>query len=238
MQKKIVKGTLYLVPVTLGTEKYTHVLPADVISTVSRLRHFIVEDIRSARRFLRLIDRSFPIDDSVFYILNEHTNTSILGTYLAELDTGTDIGLMSEAGVPCIADPGSPLISLAHKKSIRVVPLTGPSSILLALMASGLNGQNFSFHGYIPIKKEERARAIKKLEKKAGDGSSQLLIEAPYRNQRLLDDILENCRPETLLCIAADVSMESEYIKTDSIGNWKKNIPDINRRPCIFILGT
>lgn len=232
------KGTLYLVPVTLGTKKYTHVLPADVINTITRLRHFIVEDIRSSRRFLRLIDKSFPIDDSIFYILNEHTNTTILGTYLKDLESGIDIGLMSEAGVPCIADPGSPLIRLAHKKSIRVVPLTGPSSILLALMASGLNGQNFSFHGYIPIRKEERIRTIKKLEKNAAYGSSQLLIEAPYRNQKLLHDILHSCSPETFLCIAADVSMDTEFIKTDSIGKWRKNIPDINKRPCIFILGT
>lgn len=232
------KGSIYLIPVTLGTEKYTHVLPADVISVITRLRHFIVEDIRSARRFLRKIDRTFPIDDCEFYILNEHTNSTILGTYLTEPDSGKDIGLMSEAGVPCIADPGSPLVSLAHKKSIRIVPLTGPSSIFLALMASGLNGQNFCFRGYIPIKKDERNRALRKLEKEAYEsGASQIFIEAPYRNQNLLEDILLSCKPETYLCVAVDISMESEYIRTNTIRNWKKNIPEINKRPTIFIIG-
>lgn len=232
------KGTLYLVPVTLGTEKYKHVLPADVISTIIGLRNFIVEDIRSARRFLRLIDKTFPIDDCEFYILNEHTNNSIIGSYLSMLDNGTDAGLMSEAGVPCVADPGSPLIRLAYEKSIKVVPLTGPSSIILALMASGLNGQNFSFKGYIPIKKEDRSRAIKNLEHEARNGSSQIIIEAPYRNQKLLEEILATCKPETYLCIAVDISMESEFIRTQNIRNWQKNIPEINKRPAIFIIGT
>lgn len=232
------KGTLYLVPVTLGTEKYKHVLPADVISKIISLRHFIVEDIRSARRFLRLIDKTFPIDDCEFYILNEHTNNSIIGSYLNMLDDGTDAGLMSEAGVPCVADPGSPLIRLAHDKSIRIVPLTGPSSIILALMASGLNGQNFSFKGYIPIKKEDRSRAIRELEHEARNGSSQIIIEAPYRNQKLLEEILATCKPETLLCIVVDISMDSELIKTQNVRNWKKKIPDINKRPAIFIIGT
>ncbi len=231
------KGSLYLVPVTLGTEKYQHVIPEEVIHIISRLRHFIVEDIRSARRFLRLIDKNFPIDDSEFYILNEHTDNAILGTYLTHLESGADIGLMSEAGLPCIADPGSPLVRLAHEKSIRVVPLSGPSSILLALIASGMNGQNFSFRGYIPIKKDERIRAIKELEKEAGKGVSQIIIEAPYRNQKLLEDILASCNPETILCIAVDISMESEYIKTDSIKSWRNKVPSINKRPAIFILG-
>jgi 16S rRNA (cytidine1402-2'-O)-methyltransferase len=233
-----VKGTLYLVPVTLGTEKYKHVLPADVISTIIRLRHFIVEDLRSARRFLRLIDKTFPIDDCEFYILNEHTNNSIIGSYLNKLDDGTDAGLMSEAGVPCVADPGSPLIRIAHEKSIRIVPLTGPSSIILALMASGLNGQNFSFKGYIPIKKEDRSRAIKELEHEARKGSSQIIIEAPYRNQKLLEEILATCKPETYLCIAVDISMDSEFIRTQNVRTWQKNIPQINKRPAIFIIGT
>lgn len=231
------KGTLYLVPVTLGTEKYEHVIPSDVIHSITRLRHFVVEDLRSARRFLRLIDKNFPIDDTEFYILNEHTNNAILGTYLAHLESGTDIGLMSEAGLPCIADPGAPFVRLAHEKSIRVVPLTGPSSILLALIASGMNGQNFSFKGYIPIKKEERLRAIKALEKEAMAGVTQIIIEAPYRNQKLLEDILSGCNPETNLCIAVDISMESEYIKTDRIKRWRNKVPAINKRPSIFILG-
>jgi 16S rRNA (cytidine1402-2'-O)-methyltransferase len=232
-----VKGSLYLIPVTLGTEKYEHVIPADVISTITRLRHFIVEDIRSARRFLRLIDKNFPIDESEFFLLNEHTDIKMLDSYFAALESGKDAGLMSEAGMPCIADPGSPFVRLAHKKSIRVIPLTGPSSILLALIASGMNGQNFTFSGYIPIKKAERQHAIKKLENEALSGVSQIIIEAPYRNQKLLEDILSTCKPETHLCIAVDISMKSEHIKTDSIESWRKNIPSINKRPAIFILG-
>ncbi len=231
------KGTLYLIPVTLGTEKYTHVIPEDVILSITGLRLFIVEDLRSARRFLRLIDKNFPIDDSEFYILNEHTNNTILETYLSNLESGRDIGLMSEAGLPCIADPGAPLVRLAHKKSIRVVPLTGPSSILLALIASGMNGQQFSFKGYIPIKREERLKAIKELEKEARSGISQIIIEAPYRNQKLLEDILTGCNPETNLCIAVDITMESEFIKTDRIKVWRSKVPVINKRPAIFIIG-
>lgn len=231
------KGSLYLIPVTLGTEKYDHVIPVDVISMVTRLRHFIVEDIRSARRFLRLIDKNFPIDESEFFILNEHTDIKIIDSYFAAIESGYDAGLMSEAGMPCIADPGSPLVRMAHKKSIRVIPLTGPSSIILALIASGMNGQNFTFSGYIPIKKAERLNAIKKLENEAIRGVSQIIIEAPYRNQKLLEDILAICKPETHLCIAVDISMESEHIKTDMIEGWKGNIPSINKRPAIFILG-
>ena len=231
------KGTLYLVPVTLGTEQFSHVLPADVLSIVTRLRYFIVEDIRTARRFLRQVYKQFPIDDCEFYILNEHTNQSILGTYLAETLSGKDTGLLSEAGVPCIADPGASLVRLAHEQSIRVVPLTGPSPLTLALMASGINGQNFSFRGYIPITKQERTRAIKGLEKEALAGSSQIIIEAPYRNQKLLEDILANCMATTMLCVAADLTMESEYIRTERIGVWRKMVPDINKRPTIFILG-
>lgn len=232
------KGSLYLIPVTLGTEKFEHVLPADVINLLTSLRHFIVEDIRSARRFLRLIDKNFPIDESEFLILNEHTDLKMLDSYFSAIESGKDAGLLSEAGLPCIADPGSPLVRLAHRKSVRVVPLTGPSSILLALIASGMNGQNFTFSGYIPIKKGERQNSIRKLEQEALSGVTQIIIEAPYRNQKLLDDILSCCKPGTLLCLAVDISMDNEYIKTDSIKNWKRNIPAINKRPAIFILGS
>ena len=233
----IVKGTLYLIPVTLGTTEYIHVIPPGVTDITKNIRSFIVEDIRSARRFLRTIDREFPIDKSDFFVLNEHSRPEEYESFLYPLMDGKDTGLMSEAGVPGVADPGSPIVSLAHKKGIRVVPLTGPSSIILSLMASGLNGQNFTFHGYIPVKHTERIEKIRKIEAEASGGESQLLIEAPYRNQKLLGDILKVCRPHTMLCIAVDITGADESIVTKSISDWRKMVPQINKRPTVFILG-
>lgn len=233
----IVKGKLYLIPVTLGTEEFKHVIPKGVIDITLSLRNFVVEDLRSARRFLRKIDKSFPIDDCIFYELNEHSKHSDIEYIISKISREDQFGLMSEAGVPCVADPGSPLIRLAHIKGINVVPLTGPSSILLALMASGLNGQSFKFNGYLPIKSNERSAAIKVLEKEASRNCSQIFIEAPYRNQKMLNELLSICNTETNLCIAVDISTETEFIKTLTIKEWKGNIPSINKRPTIFILG-
>lgn len=231
------KGNLYLIPVTLGNEDYSLVIPIGVSEIVKRLRNFVVEDIRSARRFLRTIDRTFPIDDINFYILNEHTSHSETESLISVIENANDVGLMSEAGVPCVADPGSSLIRMVHNRGIKVIPLTGPSSILLALMASGLNGQNFRFNGYLPIKTPERIPAIKQLEKQAENGSSQIFIEAPYRNQKLLEDLLSTCNPERNLCIAVDITSDSEFIRTQKIKEWKRSIPSINKRPAIFIIG-
>ena len=231
------KGTLYLVPVTLGTAEFRHVLPENVISIIKRLRNFIVEDIRTARRFLRAIDPEFPIDESEFVLLNEHTPQDEHFRFLGSLNKGLDTGLMSEAGVPGVADPGSPIIFLAHKLDLRVVPLTGPSSILLAMMASGLNGQNFAFNGYLPVKSNERIAMIKRLEQLALLGQSQMFMEAPYRNQKLLSDILMYCRDETLLSVAVDLTSVNEYIKTLPVRDWKKKLPEINKKPAMFILG-
>ncbi len=231
------KGTLFLIPVTLGTSEYTHVIPSGVTDITKNIRSFIVEDIRSARRYLRTIDREFPIDESDFFILNEHSRPEEYESFLNQIMNGKDTGLMSEAGVPGVADPGAPVVSLAHKKGIRVVPLTGPSSIILSLMASGLNGQNFTFHGYIPVKYAERIKKIKEIEDKTSGGESQLLIEAPYRNQKLLEDILKACRPQTMLCIAVDITGADELIVTKRISDWRKKVPQINKRPAVFILG-
>ncbi len=235
---KMKKGLIYLIPVTLGAEDPQHSIPQGVIEITRSLRHFIVEDIRSARRYLRSIDRSFPIDDSEFMILNEHTHPSLAGEMVNVAIEGNDIGLMSEAGLPGIADPGQLVTSLAHSLGIRVIPLSGPSSIILALVASGLNGQNFSFHGYLPANFREKGEALKKLEKSSLQGQTQIFMETPYRTAKMVEDILNVCNPDTMLCIAADITLRSEFIRTMSVGEWKKNPPKLSKQPAIFLLGS
>lgn len=229
-------GRIYLIPVTLGGEDYLKVIPEKVITLTKQLRCFIVEDIRSARRYLRLIDKQFPIDDSVFFELNEHTGNNDISHYLEPVLKGIDIGLMSEAGLPGIADPGALIVALAHKKGIRVSPLSGPSSIILALISSGLNGQNFTFNGYLPVKPAERSARLKELEKNASDGCAQIFMETPYRNQKLLDTIINVCNENTRLCIASDVTLDSEVIRTLTITEWKRNLPAINDKLVVFVL--
>ena len=226
-----------MIPVTLGSELYREVLPDGVLSVAKRLRSFIVEDVRSARRFLRLIDPLFPIDDTQFMILNKHTTQEEIPALIEPLLSGRDTGILSEAGVPGVADPGSRIVAIAHRYKIVVKPLTGPSSILLALMASGMNGQNFTFHGYLPIKPGDRQKALLNIERQAAKGTSQLFIETPYRNQKLLEEILKQCGDNTNLCIAANLTLETEYVVTRSIGEWRGNLPDINRKPTVFIIG-
>lgn len=230
------KGRIYLIPVTLGGEDYLKVIPEKVINLTRQLRFFIVEDIRSARRFLRLVDRNFPIDDTVFFELNEHTGSTDISHYFDPLLKGNNIGLMSEAGLPGIADPGALVVALAHKKNITVTPLSGPSSIILALIASGLNGQNFTFNGYLPIKPPERSAKLKELEKKASDGCAQIFMETPYRNQKLLESILAVCNNDTKLCIASDITLETETIRTLSIAEWRKNLPLLNDKLVVFVM--
>jgi 16S rRNA (cytidine1402-2'-O)-methyltransferase len=230
------KGKLFLVPVTLGDEDHGIVIPAKVIEIIKNIRHFVVEDLRSARRFLRLIDKGFPIDDSVFFELNEHTAETEISAFLEPVKKGNDLGLMSEAGMPCIADPGSRLVALAHQRKIVVKPLTGPSSILLALIASGLNGQNFSFNGYLPAKAGELPARIKDLEKKAAQGYAQIFIETPYRAQKLFESVLLNCRDDTKLCIAENLTHVNELIRTMPVSEWKKSPPSLNGRLVVFVL--
>ncbi len=229
-------GKIYLVPVTLGSEDYGNIIPGKVIDLIKKLRFFAVEDIRSARRFLRLIDREFPIDGTVFYELSEHTREDEITEYLVPVENGNDMGIMSEAGLPGIADPGSMLISLAQRKKLKIIPLSGPSSIILALIASGLNGQNFTFNGYLPVKPQDREARLRELERRSREGFAQIFMETPYRNQRMLESILAACKGNTLLCIAADITLTTEDIRTMSINEWKKNIPLLNDRPAIFIL--
>ncbi len=230
---------LYLIPVTLGSGDFNYSIPSGVLTTSRSLRKFIVEDIRSARRFLRMIDPVFPIDDCEFIVLNKHSGEKDIDAMLSFLKQGYDTGLMSEAGMPSIADPGSELVIRAHSSGFRVIPLTGPSSIFLALMASGLNGQNFAFNGYLPIARTERVKNIKKLEALARKGQSQIFMETPYRNMKLLSDIGDSLDGETYLCIAANISHDDEFIMTANISEWlRRGFPDIDKKPAIFIIGT
>ena len=232
----IVNGRIYLIPVTLGGADFLKVIPEKVIGLTRQLRYFIVEDIRSARRFLRLIDKEFPINDSVFFELNEHTGESDITNYLEPIFNGSDIGVLSEAGLPGIADPGAGIIAMAHQKGITVTPLSGPSSILLALISSGLNGQNFSFNGYLPVKPAERSAKLRELEKKAGEGYAQIFMETPYRNQKMLESIITTCHKNTLLCIAADITLPTESIRTMKISEWKRDLPLLNDKLVVFVM--
>jgi 16S rRNA (cytidine1402-2'-O)-methyltransferase len=231
-----VKGKIFLIPVTLGGEDFRSVIPEQVIKTTIALRFFIVENIRSARRYLRLIDKTFPIDESVFFELNEHTSDSEISSFLIPVLNGNDIGLMSEAGLPGIADPGTNLINEAHNRDIRVVPLSGPSSIILALIAAGMNGQNFTFNGYLPVKPAERDSKLKEIEKRSQSGEAQIFMETPYRAQKVFESVLSVCKPSTRLCVATDITLQTEYIKTRKISEWKKDVPMLNDKLIIFIL--
>jgi 16S rRNA (cytidine1402-2'-O)-methyltransferase len=229
-------GNIYLIPVTLGGDDFMKVIPEKVISLIKSLRYFIVEDLRSARRFLRLIDRGFPVDESAFFELNDHTPDSEIAGFLEPAIRGYDTGIMSEAGLPGIADPGSKIVALAHRRSLKVVPLSGPSSIILALISSGFNGQNFAFNGYLPVKPAERISRIRELEKKAREGYAQIFMETPYRNQKMFDALISVCNNETMLCIASDITLPDEDIRSMKISAWKKNIPALKDRYVIFLL--
>lgn len=232
----ILAGSVYLIPVTLGDDNYQMVIPSGVLSLTKKLRHFIVEDIRSARRFLRMIDREFPIDDCHFYVLDEHTRESEIAGMLDDVKHGNDAGIMSEAGLPGVADPGSDIIRLAHLNNIRVIPLSGPSSILLALSASGMNGQNFSFHGYMPLKPDRRGAKLREMERRALAGETQIFMETPYRASKLAEYLISNLRPELRLCIASDITLDSEKIMTKTISEWRSLKADNEKRLSIFLI--
>lgn len=228
---------LYLLPVTLGDTELNTVLPAYNIEIIQGIKHFIVEDVRSARRFLKKVDREFDIDSLSFYPLNKHTSAEDISGYLQPLLAGQSMGVISEAGCPAVADPGADVVAIAQRKNLKVVPLVGPSSIILSVMGSGFNGQSFAFHGYLPIEPGERVKRIKQLEQRIySENQTQLFIETPYRNHKMVDDLLQNCRPQTKLCIAANLTCEGEYIKTRAISEWKGKIPDLSKIPCIFLL--
>ena len=227
---------LYLIPTFLSDNTVQQVFPLDVINIIQDLKQFVVEDIRTARRFLLKMEYSGSIYLLNFKELNEHSKKNEIASllpYLLENDTG----LLSEAGTPCVADPGAELVRLAHANGIKVVPLVGPSSILMALMASGLDGQSFAFVGYLPVKQNERKKRLRVLEKRsANERQTQIFIETPYRNIRLLEDIIKCCRISTMLTIAADISGKNEFIRTQTVQQWKKKLPDIHKIPAVFLL--
>ena len=228
---------LYLLPSTLGDTPISNVLPAANVEVITQIKYFIVENIRSARRFLKKVDHNIDIDTLTFYTLDEHTLPKDIHDYLKPLEEGNPMGVISEAGCPVVADPGSLVVELAQKKNLKVIPMVGPSSIILSVMASGFNGQSFTFYGYLPIEPDKRAAAIRTLETRAyKENQTQLVIETPYRNIKMLEEILHVCRPDTRLCIATDITCENEYIRTKTIKEWKKQLPDINKRPTIFLI--
>ena len=231
------KTALYLIPVLLGDTSTDRVLPTYNHQVILGIRHFIVEDVRSARRFLKLVDKDINIDELQFYPLNKHTSPQDISGYLKPLEEGNPMGVISEAGCPAVADPGADVVAIAQRKNLPVVPLIGPSSIILSVMASGFNGQSFAFNGYLPIEPSERAKKLKSLEQRAAtEHQTQIFIETPYRNNKMVEDILKSCRPQTRLCIAANITCDNEYIKTKSLKEWKGNVPDLSRIPCIFLL--
>jgi 16S rRNA (cytidine1402-2'-O)-methyltransferase len=230
-------GKLYLIPNTLGSEGTSHIIPPDVAQIAVKMRHFIVEEIRSARRFLRVLDRQMDIDNSKFLILNKHTTPAQISEFLRPLKAGHDMGIISEAGCPGVADPGADVVRMAHEAGYQVVPLVGPSSILLAMMASGMNGQSFAFNGYLPIKKEDRLKTILQLENRSrNEKQSQLFIETPFRNNYLAEDIVNTCNGKTRLCIACNLTLPDEYVVTRPVSQWKGKLPDLSKKPTIFII--
>lgn len=234
-----IEPALYLIPVTLGETEYQKVLPEYNKKILRGIKNFIVENRRSAIRFLKLADSSIDIDSLEFLELNEHSDLARISNYLDPLlKKKLPMGIISEAGCPAVADPGAAVVEMAQKKNLKVVPLSGPSSMIMAVMASGLNGQSFAFNGYLPVKPNERAAKIRQLENRAwNEKQTQLFIEAPYRNLKMLESILNSCRNETLVCVAAGLTTEQEFIKTLSVAEWKKsNELPINKVPAIFLI--
>lgn len=231
------KGRLYLIPSPLGDNDPSEVIPSQVLSSLKSISHFAVEDVRTARRYLSKAGLKGSIESLSFYEISEHTTYEDAEKILHVLLDGNDVGLISEAGLPAVADPGAMLVELSHKHDIQIVPFVGPSSLMLALMSSGLNGQRFSFHGYIPIKTEERKAKLKEMERESKSlNVTQLFIETPYRNDSLLHDILSTCRPDTMLCIAADITLPEAFIKTAPVSWWLSHPVNIGKRPCVFLI--
>jgi 16S rRNA (cytidine1402-2'-O)-methyltransferase len=236
-------AALYLIPVTLGETEINQVLPSYNHDIIVEIKHFIVENIRSARRFLKKTEKSIDIDTLTFYELNRHTDRKFIGEYLEPLKHGQPVGIISEAGCPAIADPGADVVAIAQQRGYKVVPLVGPSSIIMSVMGSGFNGQSFAFNGYLPVEVPQRIKALKKLEQKVqNENQTQLFIETPYRNAKMIETILGALNPKTKLCIAAGITCAEEYIKTRTIAEWKEElkkgkIPDLGKIPSIFVLG-
>jgi 16S rRNA (cytidine1402-2'-O)-methyltransferase len=237
MKATTLLGKLYLIPTTMGDCDPMDVLPQTVKRTIDFIDHYIVENDKTARKSIKDVNPEKKQSELVLYTLNKRTEVKEHLDFIKPLLEGKNMGLMSEAGCPGVADPGAVIVKLAHEKGIQVVPLVGPSSILLAMMASGMNGQSFTFHGYLPIEKDEKRASFKSLEKTSFEqNQSQIFIETPYRNNKLLEDLLQTLHPETHLCIATDITLPTEYIKTKKIAAWKKETIDLHKRPTIFII--
>ena len=234
----MLKGKLYMIPTTLGECDVDKILPPYIKEHLNNLDVFIVENSKTARAFLKKMNISTPQNELKIHILNKHTPTDEIHGFLNACRNGTNIGLISEAGCPGVADPGAEITNMAHNEDIQVVPLVGPSSVLLALMASGMNGQSFAFNGYLPIEKSKRKKKLLNLEKNSRNhNQTQIFIETPYRNDKLIDSIYQNLQGDTKLCIACDLSLNSEYIKTKTVNEWKKvSKPYLKKRPCIFLI--
>lgn len=233
------EAALYLIPVTLGDTPLDNVLPACNKSVILGIRHFIVEEVRTARRFLKQVEKAIDIDVLTFYPMGKHADADRFLRYLDPLRAGLPVGVISEAGCPAVADPGADIVAIAQREGLRVVPLVGPSSILLAVMASGFNGQSFAFHGYLPVDPAGRIRRLKALEARSvSEHQTQLFIETPYRNSRMIADILSACHPRTRLCVAAGLTTDKEYIRTRTVREWKQagDLPDLSKIPAIFAI--
>jgi 16S rRNA (cytidine1402-2'-O)-methyltransferase len=233
------KGKLYLIPNTLGDIELNRILPAYNLKVIENIRHFIVEDLKNARRFLSKAAWRGRIEELHFYLLNEHSRLADIQQHLEVAIKGEDIGLLSDAGTPCVADPGADIVEMAHKRGIQVIPLIGPSSILLSLMASGFNGQNFAFLGYLPRERGQREKSIKQLESKIfKENQTQIFIEAPYRNNQMMESLIKSCSNGTKICVARDITLEEELIISKSVQEWKKEktLPELHKRNTIFLL--
>ena len=231
-------GTLYILPNTLGGESISDIIPNDVVEQAISLRHFVVENIKSARRVLRKMDREFPIDESMFIEMNKRRTERDTMKSLQWLIAGNNVGVISDAGCACVADPGAEIVSLAHSQKIAVIPFVGPSSILLALMGSGFSGQNFSFHGYLPKDRKERIRTLKTYEfDSRKKGYTQIFMDTPYRNMNVLEDLLNELADHTQLCIASNITLHNQRIRTMSVEDWSENAYDLSKSPCVFLIG-
>ena len=230
------KGTIYLIPSTLGPTSGDKVLPAYVQQILGSLTYFIVENERTARAFIKSIHPDNNQQELKFEIIDKQTDPLDLPLFLEPVEQGEDVGIISEAGVPCVADPGSEVVSIAHRKGLRVVPMVGPSSILLALMASGFNGQQFTFRGYLPFDQPIRKRVFQGMIKECRDGITQIFMETPYRNNKLLEELTTTLHPETKLCIAVDITLDTEFIATKTIAQWNRERIDLHKRPAIFLI--
>jgi 16S rRNA (cytidine1402-2'-O)-methyltransferase len=231
-------GNLYIIPNTLGGESLEDIIPREVTLKASGIRHFIVENLKSSRRLLRKMDRQFPIDESMFIEMNKRSTEQDTMKGLHWLIEGHDVGVISDAGCACVADPGADIVSLAHSQKITVIPLVGPSSILLSLMGSGFSGQNFSFHGYLPKDRKDRIKTLKTYEfESRKKGYTQIFMDTPYRNMNVLEDLLNELADHTQICIASNITLHNQRIRTMSVEDWRENAYDLSKSPCVFLIG-